>query len=142
METQQLYTGDMPTMVEYLKLYLRKYMGRGVPVKFDFSLHAQALSSTAGSKAGGLSEDQKEAIKAGKQAASKIDALTQKLTSLTSQVSELKKGGPSLRSGDKTCDFCGQKGHIARFCKLNPDSTNYDAKFAAKQAEKKSESEE
>ena len=44
METQQLFRDDSSTMITYLQLYLRKYMGKGVPVKFDFSLYAQAVS--------------------------------------------------------------------------------------------------
>ena len=138
MEMQQLFREDHSSMIAYLKMYLRKHKGKAFPVKLDFSVYAQAVATSAGK--GGLSEDQKEAIKAGKQATSKIESLTSQLASLKTTVAELKK---AKGKSTKTCNFCGVEGHFADRCKANPKSDNYDAEFAKKwKASKKGEAED
>ena len=95
-------------MIAYLKMYLRKHKGKAFPVKLDFSVYAQAVATSAGK--GGLSEDQKEAIKAGKAASSKVESLTSQLASLKTTVAERKK---VKNKSTKTCNFCGLEGHFA-----------------------------
>ena len=89
MEMQQLFRNDQAAMLEYLRLYLRRYKGRAFPVKLDFSLYAQSVSTNMGKAV--LTEDQKSAINVGQQSAAKIESLTSKLNSLTQSISEMKK---------------------------------------------------
>jgi methyl-accepting chemotaxis protein len=141
MEMQQLFRNDQAAMLEYLRLYLRRYKGRAFPVKLDFSLYAQSVSTNMGKAV--LTEDQKSAIKVGQQSAAKIESLTSKLNSLTQSISEMKKlkGDGGKGSGSKTCNYCGKTGHFEASCKLNPKSSSYDADFAKKVKAKEEEDE-
>ena len=138
-EMQQLFRLDHPAMIEYLRLYLRRYKGRAFPTKLDFSIYAQAMSVNAGKAQ--LSDEQKAAIKAGKESAGKIEALTAKLNSLTQSIADMKKSKGDEEKKKKTCNICGKPGHFAVNCKANPKSDNYDEAFAAKLKAKGDDSE-
>ena len=138
-EMQQLFRLDHPAMIEYLRLYLRRYKGRAFQTKLDFSIYAQAMSVNAGKAQ--LSDEQKAAIKAGKDSAGKIEALTAKLNALTQSISDMKKAKGEDDKKKKTCNICGKPGHFAANCKANPKSDNFDEAFAAKLKAKADDSE-
>ena len=150
MENQQVYSADDNGLVNYTKEYLRRYRGRAFPVKFDTALFAKSLMSGG---RGGLSEAQKEEIKEAKACCAKVATLKAQVETLKDQFNTLKsevrrikdKGEPSAfgrQAGKFECDFCGKPGHIAARCKLNPESSAYDKKFAEKVNGKKDEDEE
>jgi flagellin-like hook-associated protein FlgL len=139
MEVQQVFASDKAGMLTYIKEYFRRYKGRAFPVKFDFAIFAKSLTSA---KAGGMTDDQKEDLKKIKsmqsqlaQATSKIDQLKNELGALKNKVAGLKTGAGTSQKA--TCHFCHEEGHMAWGCKLNPDSTKYDAKLAKKKEAKK-----
>ena len=88
-----------------------------------------------------LSDEQKAAIKAGKDSAGKIEALTAKLNALTQSISDMKKAKGEDDKKKKTCNMCGKPGHFAVNYKANPKSDNYDEAFAAKLKAKADDSE-
>ena len=151
MEVQQVFATNPEGMIAYIKEYLRRYRGRTFPVAFDVSIFAKSLAvALTSSKTATLSEDQKDMIKQGKQAMGKVEQLTSKVANLSEKLAALQGrvggGNQGASGGGKTCDFCNRKGHIARFCRVNPDSSNYDEaeanKWKAAKAAKEAEEEE
>ena len=133
MESQEVFANDEAAMISYVRAYLRRFRGRAFPQKFEFALFAKSITSSV--RSGGLSDDQKETLKAAKKAAQEMEALKQRVTSMADQIKTLKnassnQGGPAKNA----CHYCGMLGHIATNCKLNPNSDKYDEKFAKKQA--------
>ena len=139
MEVQQVFASDKAGMLVYIKEYFRRYKGRAFPVKFDFAIFAKSLTSA---KAGGMTDDQKEDLKKIKSMQSQLGQATSKMDSMRNDINALKSKIAGLKTtpggGGKaaTCHFCGEEGHMAWGCKVNPDSTKYDAKLAKKKEAK------
>ena len=142
MEMQTMFESDRSAMIGYLREYLRKYRGRAFPEKFDFALYAQATSGSSGGRGSGMSDEQKESLKMVKTLKSQLENLTSKYQSMGDQVKSLRNNREGGGPADKTCNFCGAKGHFVARCKLNPDSPNYDAAFAAKKGKDKASAED
>ena len=142
MQMQSLFGGhDDSTMVMYFKEYLRRYRGRAFPERFDMALYAQAIGSGA---RGGLSVEQKEKLQNAGKLKGKVDELTSKLASMQNEMRQMKTN--PTQTGPKktpfTCNFCGKPGHAKKDCKMNPESDNYDAAFAAREKAKAEKEEE
>ena len=137
MEMQTLFESDRLAMIGYLREYLRKYRGRAFPEKFDFGLYAQATAPSNCGRGGGLTDEQKEQLKSVKTLKSQVESLTTKCQSMGDAMKTIRNVKPGGGFGDKTCNFCGQKGHFADRCKLNPDSQSFDAAYAAKKSKDK-----
>ena len=137
MEMQTLFESDRVAMIGYLREYLRKYRGRAFPEKFDFGLYAQATAPSNGSRGGGMTEEQKDQLKMVKTLKTQLESLSTKCQSMGDTIKTLRNVKPGGGFGDKTCNFCSQKGHFADRCKLNPDSQSFDAAYASKKAKDK-----
>ena len=127
--------GQHPTAkIAYLKDMLRKYRGRAFPVDLDFALYAKQFSILAFGKTGGMTDEQKEKLNKVAKLTEKVESLISKVNALATRVGELSKKNPTSTTGNPgaKCNFCGKTGHFAAKCKVNPDSANYDADFAAK----------
>jgi hypothetical protein len=135
MEVQQVFASDKAGMLIYIKEYFRRYKGRAFPVKFDFAIFAKSLTTA---KAGGMTDDQKEDLKKIKSMQSQLGQATSKMDTMRNDINALKtkiaglKAAPGGNGKAATCHFCGEEGHMAWGCKVNPESNKYDAKLAKK----------
>ena len=115
-ETQTISSDDK-VLVEYIKEWLKKYPGCGIPMVIDVIIATRVCGMQKTS--GGISTDKfNELLTLVKSSKSEVSSLKSELGSLKAQVKSLsgKKGGDD---GDKLgpkCHKCGEYGHIAKFC--------------------------
>ena len=118
-ETQTV-SGDDAVLVLYIKEWLRKYPGRGIPETLDVLLATRVSGTKAAS--GATSAELKELKDAVKSAKSEIGELKSELKRMKQSIRD-----SAGREGDRTdagkgkgkgptCHFCGERGHIAKNC--------------------------
>ena len=88
MEVQQIFANDKAGMLVYITQYLRRYRGRGFPVRFDLTLYAKALAMVKST--GGLTDDQKDDVKKIKSLIIKVETLTNKVGNQNGEITALK----------------------------------------------------
>ena len=122
-ETQTI-SNDSKIMMDYISEYFRKYAGRGLPEIVDIVVATRVSGSRSG---GGLSQDAvREIVNTAKNAfTAQINQLKQELGAVKSELGRVKNtgtpGGPGTqRPGNPNikCHYCGETGHVARFCPL------------------------
>jgi hypothetical protein len=110
-------------VAEYLKEYLRKYAGRGIPVTVDVLIATRCASTMGGG--GGVSDEKfKEVRDMAKAARAETASLKNELNQVKSELNRLKsaggKGGGGEGGGSKdaniTCNYCKAKGHRWATC--------------------------
>ena len=111
-ETQTV-SGDDAVLASYIKEWLRKYPGRGIPETLDVIL---ATRVTGQKGIGGVTAEQlKEVKEMAKAAKAEVGALKREVAGLRSQLGGEKGQGAGTNKGPK-CHACGEFGHIARNC--------------------------
>lgn len=130
-ETQAICPTEA-VLVAYVKEYFRKYPGRGLPTQVDVLVATHCTVSSQGDSAiNSKVSEAKEAVKAAqretKELKSEMNTLKQTVKELKAEMGRLKGKSPPKESGGEadepqpwhkkmTCNKCGKKGHIAKFC--------------------------
>ena len=105
----------------YIKEWLRKYPGRGIPSVIDVVLATRVTGQQRAT--GGASADQVKALK------ESVSTLRSDLADVKRELNKLKQTVGNLSNSDDTgggggkgpkgkgpCHYCGEMGHIAKFC--------------------------
>ena len=138
-ETQSVCSNSWSMMAKYVRMYLDKYVGRGLPEPVDLVL----LNRLGGGGSGGeMATVAADALKMAKDAKARADKAVEEATTLKSQLASLRNelnrvksanqgAGPSAggaAGGFKgRCNICGKKGHKAVDCP-NKNDADDDAK--------------
>ena len=125
-ETSGICGDNAKVVTEYVREYLRTYMGRGIPVLLDAGI-ALRVGASGGTTTSGVSEAEfKDAMKQMKEMKVAMGNLKNDLKVARAEVARSKKngkeGGPGAAAGafvkfeDRVCYKCGKKGHVAANC--------------------------
>ena len=120
-ETQTVSTDDR-VVGDYLREFLRKYAGRGIPEILDLAI-ATRVTGMRGT--GGVTAEQlRDVMAVAKAAKNEVIELKREISSLKSEIRRAPKGpgGGDKEQRGPQCHKCGEFGHIARNC------TNKDKK--------------
>lgn len=131
-ETQSVCGGSWPVLSKYVRMYLDKYVGRGLPEPVDLVL----LNRLGGSGGGGeMATAAADALKMAKDAKARADKAVEEASTLKGQMTTLRNELNRLKSGNPngggnpaggsvfkgTCHVCGEKGHRAKDCPLRAE---------------------
>ena len=138
-ETQSLTNSVPATLIKYVRSYLDKYVGRGLPVPYDMLL---VMRNGGADTAADAIKVAKEAKKAQEKAAEEMAKLKSELGQLKADYAQLKSsvrnatnqggdpGGPGSGTFKGKCHYCGEKGHRIGEC---PKKAKDDAAKKASQ---------
>ena len=143
-EAQSMCTGEVGTMgatlAKYVRAYLDKYVGRGLPVVFDMVIMMRVKDGPDG-----RSSEAAEALKIAKAARAEMDKARADAEKMRVELGRLKaemaavkngQGGPS-GAFKGACLYCGENGHKAADCPKK--AADKAAKKAAAEAAGKDE---
>ena len=131
---------DVDDRIEYIKAYLNKWQGKGLPESIDHQLvmrfkvmrgeqlkeqerSVNKASSSEGSKSSADDEEKKLLKK-------ELESARQSASDLRSQCERLKSRSEDDRP---VCDYCGKKGHIAKNCRERKADLKAKAEAAKKE---------
>ena len=109
--------------VQYLQELLKKYPGMGIPVTSDVLIAQRIVGSRA---VGGVSSEQfKELKELVKTVKADAEQARRESSTLKAELGRVKagKGNPTpgkAGAEQRVCHYCGEQGHIARFCPNKP----------------------
>lgn len=114
-ETNSVCGGNMAVIAKYVRQYLDKYVGRGLPEPVD-QLIIMRLGSGGDTGA--------EALKMAKEAKSKADKAAEEASNLKAKVTRLeaelarsrREAGPSIGTFKGKCHYCQEEGHRVSEC--------------------------
>ena len=131
--TSELFLSALPTesevkqLKEYIKKYIDRYYGLGLPEPIDLELHARCLRRIA--QGSGPSVEELKTIREESKAVAKVNSqLSKELGDLRESLKALKEKMGKSPAKDPKCFICGGP-HLARDCpekRITPSKTDQD----------------
>ena len=132
---------DVEDRVEYIKAYLNKHQGKGLPESIDHQLvmrfkvmrgdqpERSVDKNSAGDKNSKSGADDKEKGQLKKE----LESMRQSAADLRTQCERLKSRNKDLNEGGPPiCDYYGKRGHIAKNCRERKADVKAKERRAAK----------